>query len=64
MFDVFKFFIPMSRTISVINESGACFFFTRIKLVARVLACARAMARIKWIRLGEVSTKSHHKKTD
>ena len=27
-------------------------FFTRIKLVARVLACVRAIARIKWIRLG------------
>ena len=27
-------------------------FFTRIQLVARVLACAGATARIKWIRLG------------
>ena len=27
-------------------------FFTRVKLVARVLVCARATARIKWIRLG------------
>ena len=26
-------------------------FFTRIKLVASVLVCARAIARIKWIRL-------------
>ena len=26
-------------------------FFTRIKLVARVLVCARAIARIKWRRL-------------
>ena len=26
-------------------------FFTQIKLVARVLACARAIARIKWKRL-------------
>ena len=29
-------------------------FFTRIKLVARVMACACAIARIKWRGLGEV----------
>ena len=27
-------------------------FFTRIKLLARVLACARAIARNEWRRLG------------
>ena len=27
-------------------------FFTRIKLVARMLACARVIARIKWRTLG------------
>ena len=40
----------MFHTISVTNRSGAL-FFTRIKLVASVLACARAIARIKWRRL-------------
>ena len=30
-------------------------FFTRIRLVARVLACARAIGRNKWIRLCRVS---------
>ena len=34
----------MSQTISVINRSGACFFFTRIKLVVHVLAYARVIA--------------------
>ena len=41
------FFIRMSQAVSVVNKSGVCYFFTRIKLVARVLACACAMARIK-----------------
>ena len=42
----------------VIDRIGAL-FFTRIKLVASVLACARAIARIKWRRL---STKwTYHK---
>ena len=40
----------MSQTIKVINRGGGCYFFTRIKLVARVLACACAIARTKWIK--------------
>ena len=32
----------MPHTISVINRSGACFFFTRIKLVSPELGCAGA----------------------
>ena len=41
----------MSQTISVISRSGVYYFFTRIKIVTRVLACARAIASIKWRRL-------------
>ena len=33
------------------KEKWGVLFFTRIKLVARVLSCARVIARIKWKRL-------------
>ena len=46
----FIFFIPMSQTISLIKKV-VCAFFTCIKLVAHELACARAIACIKCIRL-------------
>ena len=38
----------MFETINVINRSGEYYFFTCIKLVVHVLACALAMACIKW----------------
>ena len=33
------------------KQKWSVLFFTRIKLVAHVLACARVIARIKWKRL-------------
>ena len=50
MFLFFLFFVPISHTRSH-KPKWCVLFFTRIKLVARVLACARANARIKWRRL-------------
>ena len=48
-FDVFVlcfiFFIPLSQTISATNRNGIC-----IKIVVHVLACAHAIAHIKWRR--------------
>ena len=42
----FIFFVPISQTMSVINRNGTGYFLTCIRL-----ACARAIARIKWRRL-------------
>ena len=54
-FDVFDlsiiFFILMSQTISLISRYWCMLFFTRIKLVARVLLCSHAIAYIKCRRL-------------
>ena len=44
-------FIPMSQKIDVINRSSTCYFFTCIRLVVQVLACAHVITQIKWIRL-------------
>ena len=55
MFNVLIFFIPVPQTDNKCYirkcKSGVCFFFTCVKLVALVMVCAHAIARIKWIRL-------------
>ena len=52
-FHVFFFHFPHSNVPNnkCHKQKWRVLFFTRIRLVACVLACARAIARIKWIRL-------------
>ena len=54
----------MSQTTSVTKHKWCVLFFTRIKLVARVLACARKIAHIKWRRMNSLLSRLKLKSLD
>ena len=50
-----SFFHFLRSNVQCHKQKWRVLFFTRIKLVACVLACARAIARIKWRRMHQIS---------